>query len=42
MAGNVIVVVGGKAYYCDISLMIEILEAQEGNRIWSCSEFLYF
>lgn len=36
-AGNVIVFVGGKVYYCDISLMIEMLEAREGNRMWSCS-----
>ncbi len=36
-AGDVMVIVGGKVYYCDISLMIEMLEAQEGNKMWSCS-----
>lgn len=28
---------GGKIYLCDINLMIEMIESQEGKKVWSCS-----
>lgn len=34
---NGIIDVGGKIYICDISLMVEIRDGQEGKTIWSCS-----
>ena len=34
---NGIIDVGGKIYICDISLMVEIRDSQEGKTIWTCS-----
>jgi hypothetical protein len=28
---------GGRIYLCDIDLTIEMIEGQEGNKVWSCS-----
>lgn len=28
---------GGKIYFCDINLMVEMIESQEGKKVWSCS-----
>ena len=34
---DIIINVGGKVYVCDIHLILEMLDAHQGNRVWSCS-----
>jgi hypothetical protein len=36
---DVLIDFGGKIYLCNINLMIEMIEGQEGNKVWSCSTF---
>jgi hypothetical protein len=35
--GDVTFMLVDKVYICDISLTIEMIAAQEGNKVWSCS-----
>ncbi len=37
LVSDSLIFVGGKIFLCDIDLMIEMIEGQEGKKVWSCS-----